>query len=143
MGVLMRAHNLGDVAAMRRGLKEGLDITLRQRKPLDLLDVYDWVAQDWAPLFQAWSTIWLHGDQEMVRLANDVSRRSGEITVMTRLHEATTRWERLGVWVIGERLTPKLAAEQDEAVRRLGVARRRFADYSRKHLGAEAVDLFA
>ncbi|MGP8160422.1 MAG: hypothetical protein ACLQGJ_04245 [Candidatus Dormibacteria bacterium] len=144
MGVLLRAHTLGVTAVVRWGLPEAMDIVMRRRQPMDPLALYDWYAQDWAPLFEAWSTIWLHGDQEMVGLANDVFGRSGDLmTVMTRAATPTATWRRVADWIFGRNPPSALTPEQEKAVKRLAEARKRFANYVRTHLGASAVELFA
>ena len=92
---------------------------------VDPLDYHDRLAKDWYPVFEAWSTIWLHGDQQWVRHANDVVTRCLEI--MNSMKD----------W-------PRLEDEHSEAVKQLGEARKRFANYCRTKLGVDDVpDLFA
>jgi hypothetical protein len=41
--VMMRAQALGQQMRLRSGLKEGLDVTLKFRKPADVLEFHDWL----------------------------------------------------------------------------------------------------
>ena len=72
MAVAMRARAMGDVMKFRSGLKEGFDVAMRHRKPVDVLGLHDWMARDLAPMNAALSEIWTSDDQEGIRLANDV-----------------------------------------------------------------------
>jgi hypothetical protein len=48
MAVAMRARAMGDVMKFRSGLKEGFDVAMRHRKPVDVLELHDWMARDLA-----------------------------------------------------------------------------------------------
>jgi hypothetical protein len=143
MGLLMRANNLANMAVARSGVKEGLDIAMRVRRPLDFLEVYDWMAKDWSPLSGGWSAIWLAGDQELVRLANDVLSHSGAVMTAFMLPEPPGQSERASRWFLGVRPTPADKAKQEAAVKDLASARKRFAEYSRSLLGVDSIDVFA
>jgi hypothetical protein len=143
MAVAMRARTMGEAMKFRSGLKEGLDVTLRQRKPADPLELHDWMAQDLAPLNTALSELWTRADQEGVRLANEVVSRCMDVLgATTARQQADSGRERVRRWALGERWTPAMIAENDRAVKELAHARKRFADYARARLGHEAVELF-
>ncbi|MCW2539252.1 MAG: hypothetical protein JWN95_977 [Frankiales bacterium] len=61
---------MAGTAKLRSGFGEGIDIATRIRKPLDPLQLHDWIAQEFDPLNTAWSEIWTSGDQELVRLVD-------------------------------------------------------------------------
>jgi len=72
MAVAFRAQSMGQMMKIRSGLMEGVDIALHHRKPVDGLELHDWLAQDVVPLNAALGEIWTRWDQAGVRLANDV-----------------------------------------------------------------------
>ncbi len=143
MGLLMRANNLANMAVARSGVKEGLDIAMRVRQPLDFLEVYDWMAKDWSPLSEGWSAICLAGDQELVRLANDLLNHGAAVMNAFMVPEPPGRSERASRWLLGVRPTAADKAKQEAAVKGLASARKRFAEYSRTALGVDPVDVFA
>ena len=49
---------MGETMRFRSGLKEGWDIALRHRKPVDPLELPDWMAQDLVPLNEVLSELW-------------------------------------------------------------------------------------
>jgi len=140
----MRARAIGELMKQRSGLKEGLDVTMRHRRPVDLLELHDWMDKDLAPMNVALSEIWTRWDQEGVRLANDVV-----LKCMDLLGAATTRtqggsgWERVRIWAAGERWTPELIAANDAALQDLARSRKRFAECAHYMLGQGPADLFA
>ncbi len=143
MAVVMRARTLGETMRFRSGLKEGMDVTLRQRKPADPLELHDWMAQDLVPLNAALSDLWTRADQEGVRLANEVVARCTDVLgASTTRQPANSGRERARRWALGERWTPEMIAENDRAVKELAHARKRLADHARTLLGHEAVELF-
>ena len=58
-----RAQALGLVKQFRSGLPEDMGVLFRQRKPIDALDLIIQLIDDAAPLYNAYSRIWLHGTQ--------------------------------------------------------------------------------
>jgi hypothetical protein len=122
MAVAMRARTMGETMKSRSGLKEGLDITLHHRKPVDPLELHDWIAQDLVPLNTALCELWTRADQEGVRLANEVVRKCTDVLgASTARQEADSSWERVRRWALGERWTLAMIAENDRAVKELAV----------------------
>jgi hypothetical protein len=143
MRVAGRARAVGDTAKFRSGLGEGLDVALRLRKPADLLDLHDWLAQDMAPLDKALSETWVLGDQELIRLANDlVSKCRILLGVSGERQPANSPIDRLRRWGVGDRWTPEMLAANQDALRDVAHARRRLAEYGRKKLGNTPAELF-
>jgi len=144
MGVAFRARTMGDAMKTRSGLGEGLDVTLRLRKPLDHMEFHDWLAEDIMPLQAALNRIWTRWDQEGIRLANDVVTKSMDLLgVSTALQPTRSGGERLRKWAVGERWTPEMLAAHDRAMKDLAHARKQLADYARRKLRLPDVDLFA
>lgn len=142
--VAMRAQTMGQTMKVRSGLIEGLDIAMHHRKPVDPLELHDWMAQDLAPLSAALSQIWTRWDQEGVRLANDVVGKCMDLLgASTANQPARTGMDRVRRWAVGERWTAEMLADNDRAVKDLALSRKRFAEYARGHLGSGPADLFA
>jgi len=142
MAVATRARTLGDTMKLRSGLKEGWEVSLRHRKPMDPLELHDWIAQDIAPLNAALSAIWTRDDQEGVRLANDVVNKCANLLGVSGARQPADGWERLWRWASGERWTPEMTKAYDDAMHGLAHARKRYADHVRVRFGLDAVKLF-
>jgi hypothetical protein len=144
MAVAMRGQVMGETMKVRSGLVEGLDVAMHNRKPVDPLELHDWMAQDIVPLNAALGEIWTRCDQEGVRLSNDVVGKCMDLLgASTALQPAQSRRERARKWATGEHWTPEMRAAHEHAMKDLAHARKRFADYARSRLGQQAVDLFA
>ncbi|MFJ2651832.1 hypothetical protein ACIO1C_34550 [Streptomyces sp. NPDC087420] len=144
LAVGMRAQALGQMMRLRSGLVEGFEVAARQRKPVDPLELHDWMAQEIAPLNAAQMEIWARADQEGVRLANDVVGRCMDL-LGANIAQSPTRngWERIRKWAVGERWTTEIQEEHERALRELAASRKHFAEYARHSLGRRAVDVFA
>ena len=144
MTVATRAHSLGEMMKVRSGLIEGLDVAMHHRKPVDHLELHDWMAQDVAPLNEALSVLWTRWDQEGVRLANDVVGKCMDLLgASTAMQPTRSGWERINKWVSGERWTPEMREAHQLALKGLADSRKRLAEYARADLGYGAIDLFA
>jgi hypothetical protein len=116
---------------------------MRVRKPADLLELTDWMAQDMAPLNAAWSVIWARGDQEMIRLANGLLAACSDlIGASTTVKAAASYWERARRYVIGERWTDAQRAEAQQALTAMARAREDLADHARRQLRNPPAELF-
>jgi len=63
----------------RSGLVESLDIVLHHRKPPDVLEINDYVISDLGPVLDAQATIWLTGDEALIKGAGDVVLAISEV----------------------------------------------------------------
>jgi hypothetical protein len=143
LAVAMRARAIDETVKLRSGLSEGVDVALRQRKPVDLFELHDWMARDLAPLNEALTEIWTRDNQEGVRLANDVVNKCMDLLgASTTAQKPANGWERLRKWAVGVRWTPEMIADNDRAMKELAHARKRFADHARSRFGREAVEFF-
>jgi hypothetical protein len=139
----MRARAIDETVKLRSGLKEGFDVAMRNRKPADLLELHDWMAQDLAPLNAALSEIWTRDNQKGIRLANDVVNAcTALLGASTSSQQDTNAWERVRRWATGVRWTPEMIEENDRAMRELAHARKRYADHVRARFGLDTVELF-
>jgi hypothetical protein len=143
MAVMMAAQTLGLTMKSRSGLGEGLDVATRLRKPSDPMELHDWIAKDMGPLNEAWSAIWVRGDQETIRLANALLGACAEIvSAGTQRQPADTAPARLRRWAVGERQTPDMEADLQAAIKAVAHAREQLARHSRRKLGLPAAELF-
>lgn len=144
VAVMLRSDSMRIAIEQRSGLKEGLDITTRTRRPIEPLELHDWLARDWVPLTAAWSEIWTRGDPQTIRLANDLVGKCGNVLgISTSRATPTTATERLRRWLIGERWAPEMLEAHKQAQTELAEARKRLAEHARSHFGLESADLFA
>jgi hypothetical protein len=143
MAVATRARAMGDTMKLRSGLKEGWDVALRHRRPVDPLELHDWMAQDLAPLNAALSELWTRDNQEGIRLANDVVNKCAALLGASTARQSADGWERLKVWAAGEQWTPEMIKASDNAMKELAHARKRYADHMRARFGLDAVELFS
>ncbi len=68
----LRAHTLYLTAILRSGIGEGMDIVLHHRKPVDPMELADWLAVDLKPMLEAQSLIEATAGEELVRAAADL-----------------------------------------------------------------------
>jgi hypothetical protein len=142
LALAMRVRTIANAIVVRSGLGEGLDVALRVRKPLEVLEFHDWLHQDWAPLNAAWSGLWARGDQELVSSANILMTRCHElIDAATATGTPTTATAKARRIVVGEQWTPEQTAAIEEAMRAFGLARREFTAVARAKLSRVPIDL--
>lgn len=143
MAVASRAQAVAEMVPLRSGLGEGVDIATRVRKPLDMFEFHDWLAQDLAPLSAAWSVIWTQGDQEMVRLANALLAACSDlIGASTDTGQAGSYLERVRRVIVGERWTDEQRSEAQDALKKVAAARKALAEHARRTFGRQHVELF-
>jgi hypothetical protein len=132
---------MGESMRLRSGLGEGLDVTLRLRKPADAMELHDWMAQDVVPMHAALDEIWTGGSRMACVWPTTLSANAWTSSVPAP--PASKSRERVRKWAVGERWTPEMRDAQQAAIRELAHARKRFADYARARLGLPEVDLFS
>lgn len=120
----------------RSGIGEGVDQLLRLRKPLDPLELWDWVAPDFRSMSNALSRLWLVGDRELVVLANQVVAQCAGL--MARWGDLEQPGPRGGA-LRKARLSPGAQERWLAEVNKLGELRSDLAIHARAILG---VDVF-
>lgn len=139
MSVAQAAFALRLTMKVRSGLKEGVDIAFRQRKPIDPFDLTDRLRAVFQPLFVAQATVWATGSSESIPLANDlVDKCLALLGLATEGGEEGGKVER---HVFGERWTPEQEQAYLKAATAVGDARRSLADLVRREGRAEPVDI--
>lgn len=67
-----RVEAIGLVKRLRSGISEGLDVSLRQRKPIEVFELFDWLNADLGPIHGTYSRITVIGSQEAIDVATRV-----------------------------------------------------------------------
>lgn len=140
----IRARTVGETAKLRSGLGEALDILTRQRKPIDPLNLHDWLEQDFGPLRSAWSDLWARGDQELVNAGNRLMSACVDVlTAATSRDPMPTAMSRkVRRLVRGDEWTPETAEHLESAERALAYARKELTLVARRKLGRALIDPF-
>ncbi len=134
-----RVEAVGRLMQLRSGLVEGWESLLGRRKPLDFLDLHDWVDVDFRPLGDAWCRIHVVGSQDAIIAADELLLVSGDLMAAAIATDA--RRTGLARTIVGERpSTPQIKAYQ-ALVKKFFVAREAFVVLARKELGKDAVRL--
>lgn len=138
------AHTAGGLHQMielRSGVKEGVALAARLRRPVEPIDFIDLLRRDLEPLYEAWSQVWAAGSPPAVEASNLVMERAGE--VLSAATTPGTARNRLLRYLAGERWSDEERAVLDADIRELAIARRRLAELARRELGIEATELFS
>lgn len=127
-------------AQIRSGLTEALDIVLHHRKPVEPLDLHDWLMKELGPLLDAMAEIWVVGTPEAVAAANDLMKKCNDVLDLT-----TKRGEMgspLARYLAGEKWTLAQLEASQEAIDVMAEARKRLAEIARSEMGIEFTPLF-
>ncbi|MGH2447161.1 MAG: hypothetical protein ACRDFS_00935 [Chloroflexota bacterium] len=146
----LRAHTLYLTAVVRSGIGEGLDVVLYYRKPLDPMELADWLAVDLKPMLEAQSLIEITAGEELVRAASGLVLAA--MGVLEKASNATSSspgpgtsaWDRLVVRfraLVPLRRDPEVEKAIQLAVRELGRELRKFARVTRDRLGVNDPDV--
>ena len=150
LAFVLRAQALYLTSIFRSGFSEGLDVALYHRKPVDPMELSEWLSADLRPMLAAQSLIEVVADEELVRSAADLV-----LTAMTVLEKASSivqpadessatlprRVRRRLRALIPLRRDPEVEKAIHEAVRRLGRQLRHFSRLTRDRLGVNDPDV--
>ena len=139
LSFIARANAMRNAMQTRSGLKEGVDVTFRLRRPADALELHDWLAKDFEPINNAWSRIQLLGKGAAIDAATQLLNACAEVlgvaTSPGRAHG------KIASTVIGLAWTED-QQEELKAANKVAVEKREaFIRIARKELGAEEVVL--
>lgn len=140
----LRAQYLYLTAILRSGIREGLDIVFYHRKPIDPMELADWLAVDFKPMLEAKSLIEVTAGEGLVRAAADLVLAA--LAVMEKSSSVTSGspgpgasiWARLVVRfqaLIPLRRDPEVEKAIQQAVRELGRELCKFTRVTRERLG--------
>lgn len=141
-----RAKALYLTTVLRSGIGEGLDIALYYRKPLDPMQLSDWLSLDITPILQAQIVVEVAGDRELMQGAADLVLAASEVlgkATAVRTPGADPTLGQLRRFVRGllpVRRDPEVEDAVQHAVRQLGQQQRRFARLTRDRLGVNDPD---
>jgi hypothetical protein len=134
-----RASTLRNVMQTRSGLKEGVDVTFRLRRPFDPMELHDWLVKDFEPINDAWSKIQMIGTAASIDTATQLLDACADLIAI-----ATTPGTAHGK-VASTMKGIAFTAEQQEALqaatKHVTETREAFIKVTRKELGKEAVVL--
>lgn len=139
-----RSGALFQTMHVRSGFTESLDIVLHHRKPVDPLELTDWIIQDIGPMLEAQSIIWFLGSDQLIKEASDALVAAGEVVGASTHLSEEQRIKPIRSWrdlsEIKRRLTPLKIDPESESARNmavinLGRSLRRFAATMRTELG--------
>ncbi|WP_375504425.1 hypothetical protein [uncultured Jatrophihabitans sp.] len=143
LAMALRARTLGDAAKLRSGVGEGLDILFRIKKPIEPLELHDWLQQDYGPLNAAWSDILSRGDRKVVTSANRVMIACGVLmSAATDIQPAFGATAKLRRTVAGEKWTTEMLGALSAAQKDLEQARKNLIMVARDKLGRDVIDPF-
>ncbi len=137
-----RAATLMATARVRSGLREGLDVVLRHRKPLDPMQLHDWLMQDMLPAIEAWSNIWLTTPPPIVTKANELFGACSEVMEAATSYEPPAGAAQLREFLRGLQENPEQTKRVTDAVFFLRETRRDFAILVRETTGQAPAELF-
>src|SRR5207245_11632387 len=74
-----RVVSLAFAKLFRSGLGEGLSVTLRQRRPVDVFELHEWLDADFKAITDAYSKICAIGSQEAIDSASELVNLCGKL----------------------------------------------------------------
>ena len=137
LSFLIRARVLRTTMQARSGISEGIDLLTGARKPLDPMELNDWLARDFDPINNAWTMVEIRGSEEAIGVASQLILACGDLVgLATEMGEAHGR---VASAVKGLKWTPEQEAALTEATARVGQERTAFIKIARRELGNPAV----
>lgn len=127
-------------AQVRSGFVEGLDIVLRHRKPIEPLDLHDWLMKELGPMLDAMAEIWVVGTPEAVVAANELMKKCNNVLELGANRGASG--SSLVRFLVGEKWTSVQADSFQEAIDEMSEARKRLAEVARVENGVGFTALF-
>jgi hypothetical protein len=142
MAITQRAQVWSTLAKAYSGPGDGFAVLLRTRQPLNFQALFEPMIVDQEELSRAAARIWLESDQTIVALVNHVVLLANEVNSVV-MPTPPTGWpaRKLGIHV--KRWDDADVEKVDQAMKKLGQARKALADGARAVLGKPGVDLFA
>jgi len=145
LALALRAQALYFTVVMRSGIGEGLAVALYHRKPIDPMELAEWLSVDLKPMLEAQRVIEVTGDGELMRAAADLV-----LAGMALLGKATDVMAPCRDWPRGQpgqrpdrwlggliplRRNPVIEDAIQQAARHLGKQLRIFTRVTRERIG--------
>jgi hypothetical protein len=137
LSFMIRARALRNTMGSHSGLNERIDLALRLRRPIDPMELHDWLAQGYEPMNQAWSKVEVIGSPDAVDIATQLLDACADYVGMAT--ELGTARGRVATYLRGLEWTSEQEDALDATGRRVNEHRRAFIKVARKELGQEAV----
>jgi hypothetical protein len=134
-----RVQALGQVRQLRTGFIEQREVLFGRRKPLDLLELHDWLEVDFRPLSDAWTRVHVVGSQEAVIAADELMLTSRDLMDAASAVDGSRSLLRRSF--LGDRQSAQQIQEYDALLKKFFEAREQFAVLARNELGKEVVQL--
>ncbi len=146
MGLMLRTGILAEAAILRSGLTDGLDIAMHHRKPIDPVELGDWLNSDVRQMLSSQAVVWQLGDEGLIRQAAKVVEAGAALTEAMSIAVSVepgkdADWNgRVIAWAQRFRQAqrdPEKIAERNRKSRVLGREARVLADMMRRKLGID------
>jgi hypothetical protein len=135
--MMLLAQAMGLVMRTRTGLLEGFSVMMRQAKPVDAIQLYDWIRGDLQRLHDAWSRVQATGSQDGVdaadRLLDACSDFMGAAVATDDSRSPISRV------VLGERPSPSQIEQLSTIMARVAAERMSIVRIARREAGRSAV----
>jgi len=137
-----RARALLLTVQVRTGLSESRDVLLHLRRPVDPMELHDWLQQGTRPLYDAWSSTWVSSSPALVTRGNAVIDACTGVLDAVSERAAARGPARLREAIVGRRADKDQEARLRAAVHALAVARRDYAELVRTETRKNPAELF-
>lgn len=135
LSFVVRSHTLRTVMQVRSGVREGVDVASRLRRPADVFELHDWLAQDFDPINEAWATVQVFGSVNAVAAATRVLDACADLlNTATRPGQARGRVTSV---LKGLAWTPEQQRALTDATQRVVDEREAFIRLAREELNGE------
>jgi hypothetical protein len=142
MAITLRAQGWSTLAKAYSGPSDNLAVLLHLRAPLNLQTLFEPMIVDQEEMSRASARIWLESDQMIVSLVNNVVLTAQEVASVVMPTPPKGRLaHKLGLQV--KRWDDADVEKVDQALKKLGQARKALADRARTVLNHSDIDLFA
>lgn len=120
---------------VRSGLKEGLDVVTGLRRPVDPLELNEYIRRDMEPLFAAMTEVWVVGSQRAIEAANDLVDQA--TTVVGAATDSSGTRPSLARFLSGVKWSDADNQVLADEIRKLASIRTAFAGIARSEAGVE------
>jgi hypothetical protein len=139
--LLFKAAALHISMEVRSGLRERLDLLLHHRKPIDILELNDYLMIEQGKILDAQATLWLIGNEVLIQGAGDIVNAVGKmITAATALPAGYNESGALLRNLKPLKFDTEIEAKVNESARSMGLACVTFGHAMRSALKTEDVD---
>jgi len=137
-----RARALLLTVQVRTGLSESLDALLHLRRPVDPMELHDWLQQETRPLYDAWSSTWVSSSPAMVTRGNAVVDACTGVLDAVSERAPARGPARLREAIVGRGVDKDQEERLRAAMHALAVARQDYAALVRTETGKDPAELF-